>query len=115
MDRATEIELLEELAGLREARSFYLDDAVTAWPVARYTCPDRFAREMQAFGYETAARMDEEWLAELEATAMEINEADPARFEFASEPVYEEFAATVEGGQSLIDRARAAGAPEAGS
>ncbi|MXY39474.1 MAG: Rieske 2Fe-2S domain-containing protein [Rhodospirillaceae bacterium] len=48
MDRATEIELLEELAGLREARSFYLDDAVTAWPVARYTCPDRFAREMQA-------------------------------------------------------------------
>ena len=48
MDRTTEIELLEELAGLREARSFYLDDAVTAWPVARYTCPDRFAREMQA-------------------------------------------------------------------
>ena len=48
MDRATEIELLEELAGLREARSFYLDDAVTAWPVDRYTCPDRFAREMQA-------------------------------------------------------------------
>ena len=48
MDRATEIELLEELAGLRAARSFYLDDAVTAWPVARYTCPDRFAREMQA-------------------------------------------------------------------
>ena len=48
MDRKTELELLEELAGLREARSFYLDDAVTAWPVARYTCPDRFAREMQA-------------------------------------------------------------------
>lgn len=48
MDRATEIELLEELAGLREACSFYLDDAVTAWPVDRYTCPDRFAREMQA-------------------------------------------------------------------
>ena len=28
MDRSTEIELLEELAGLREARAFYLDDAV---------------------------------------------------------------------------------------
>ncbi len=48
MDRATENELLEELAGLREARSFYLDDAVTTSPVARYTCPERFARERQA-------------------------------------------------------------------
>lgn len=48
MDRTTENELLEELAGLREARSFYLDDAVTTSPVARYTCPERFARERQA-------------------------------------------------------------------
>ncbi len=48
MDRSTEIELLEELAGLREARAFYLDDAVTTSPVARYTCPDRFARERDA-------------------------------------------------------------------
>ena len=48
MDRATEIELLEELAGLREARSFFLDDAVTTSPVFRYTCPDRFAQERQA-------------------------------------------------------------------
>ena len=48
MDRATEIELLEELAGLREARSFFLDDAVTTSPVLRYTCPDRFAQERQA-------------------------------------------------------------------
>ena len=48
MDRTTEIELLEELAGLREARAFYLDDAVTPSPVARSTCPERFARERQA-------------------------------------------------------------------
>ena len=48
MDRSTEIELLEELAGLREARAFYLDDSVAASPVARYTCPDRFARERDA-------------------------------------------------------------------
>ena len=47
MDRSTEIELLEELAGLREAREFYLDDAVATSPVARYTCPERFARERQ--------------------------------------------------------------------
>ena len=48
MDRSTEIELLEELAGLREARAFYLDDAVATSPVARYTCPERFSREREA-------------------------------------------------------------------
>ena len=47
MDRSTEIELLEELAGLRESSAFYLDDAVATSPVARYTCPERFARERQ--------------------------------------------------------------------
>ncbi len=48
MDRNTELELLEELAGLRAARSFYLDDEVATSPVERYTCPERFARERQA-------------------------------------------------------------------
>ena len=48
MDRKTELELLEELTGLREARSFYLDDAVATSPVKRYTCPERFAQERQA-------------------------------------------------------------------
>jgi len=47
MDRATEITLLEELAGLRKAKSFYLDDAVTASPVQRYACPENFAKEQQ--------------------------------------------------------------------
>ncbi|WP_419936624.1 TRAP transporter substrate-binding protein [Candidatus Palauibacter sp.] len=67
---------------------------------------EAIAREMQAFVYETAARMDEELLAQLEATEMAINEADPARFEAASEPIYEEFATTVEGGRTLIEKAR---------
>ena len=47
MDRSTEIELLEELAGLREARALWLDDAASTSPVARYTCPGRFSRERQ--------------------------------------------------------------------
>ena len=47
MDRSTEIALLEELAGLRESRAFYLDDAVATSPVSRYTCPERFSRERQ--------------------------------------------------------------------
>ena len=67
---------------------------------------EAIARAMQAFVYETAARMDEELLAQLEATEMAINEADPARFEAASEPIYEEFATTVEGGRTLIEKAR---------
>lgn len=67
------------------------------------------AREMQAFVHETAARMDEELLAELEATDMQINRVDPALFREVSRPVYEEFAATVEGGQALIDKALGAG------
>ena len=41
------IELLEELAGLREACAFHLDDAISTSPVARYTCPERFSRERQ--------------------------------------------------------------------
>ena len=48
MNRSTEIELLEELARLRRARSFHLDDAVATSPVTRYTCPERFSRERQA-------------------------------------------------------------------
>ena len=35
MDRSTEIDLLEELAGLREAREFYLNDAVLVWNGSR--------------------------------------------------------------------------------
>ena len=47
MDRSTEIELLEELAGLREAHAFRLDDAVATSPISRYTCSERFSRERQ--------------------------------------------------------------------
>ena len=47
MDRSTEIELLEELAGLREGGAFHLDDAVATSPVTRYTCPQRFELERQ--------------------------------------------------------------------
>ena len=47
MNRSTEIELLDELAGLREAGAFHLDDAAATSPVARYTCAERFMRERQ--------------------------------------------------------------------
>ena len=47
MDRSTEIELLEELAGLREAGAFYPDNETATSPVARYTCQERFSRERE--------------------------------------------------------------------
>lgn len=48
MDRATEIELIEELARLRAAGAFRLDDSIAASPVARYICPERFSRERRS-------------------------------------------------------------------
>ncbi len=47
MDRRTELELLEELASLGAAQSFFLDESIATSPVTRYTCPKRFERERQ--------------------------------------------------------------------
>ena len=66
------------------------------------------AQETQAYVYETAARMDEELLGEIEAAGVKVNEADTQAFIAASEPIYEEFAATVEGGEELVRRVREA-------
>lgn len=71
---------------------------------------ERIAREMQAFVHETAERMDRELLDVLRQTEIRINEVDPERFRAASEPVYQAFAESVEGGGALIERARAAAA-----
>ncbi len=70
---------------------------------------EQIARDMQPFVYETAARLDAELLAILEATDMSINTVDPALFGTAAESVYEEFEDTVEGGRELIELARGAG------
>ena len=67
------------------------------------------AREMQAFVYETAARMDEELLAALATTRIKINRVDPERFRQVSQSIYQEFAANVDGGQTLIEKATKAG------
>ena len=45
MDRTTELGLIDELLELREAKSFFLDEAVTSSPIARYTSADRFQAE----------------------------------------------------------------------
>lgn len=90
----------------------FVTTGVNAWqrrPDDVRTEVEAIAREMQVYVYETAARMDEELLSELEATRIQINETQPEAFRAASEGVYEEFAATVEGGRELVAKAVGAG------
>jgi len=72
---------------------------------------EEVARDMQPFVYETARRLEAEYLAEMEASGIEVNEADRDRFLEASRPLYEEFAATVEGGEALLEKAISAAGP----
>ncbi len=65
------------------------------------------AAEMQEFVYETAVRLEEEYLADMVASGIVVNEADRDAFLAASQPLYEEFAASVEGGGELIAKAAA--------
>lgn len=67
------------------------------------------AGETQTFTYETAARMETELLDVIKAAGVEVNEADKDAFIAASTPIYEAFAAEVEGGQELIDAVLALG------
>ncbi len=65
------------------------------------------AVEMQDFVYETAVRLEEEYLADMVASGIAVNEADTDAFLAASQPLYEEFAASVEGGAALLAKAAA--------
>lgn len=64
---------------------------------------DRCGKETQAFVYDTAAQMETDLLDKLKAGGIEVNEADKEAFIAASQPVYKEFASSVDGGQELID------------
>ncbi len=61
------------------------------------------ASDTQTFTYEKAAQLETELLAVIKDAGVEVNEADKAAFIEASKPIYEGFAAEVEGGQELID------------
>lgn len=63
------------------------------------------AQETQAFVYETAVELETTLLAELKAGGMIVNTANKAAFIKASDVIYKEFAATVEGGGALIEKA----------
>ncbi len=57
----------------------------------------------QDFTYEKAAELEESLLKVIQDAGVEVNVADKAAFIEASKPIYEQFAAEVDGGQEMID------------
>jgi len=72
---------------------------------------ERVARDTQEFVYETAIRLDNELLGELERAGMAVNEIDRQRFLDASRAIYEAFGNEVAGGRELAERAAALAEP----
>ncbi|WP_261384786.1 TRAP transporter substrate-binding protein [Vannielia litorea] len=62
------------------------------------------AQEVALWAREQGAEQDGALLKELEEGGMEVNVADRDAFVEASAPLYEKFAAEVEGGQAMIDQ-----------
>ena len=67
------------------------------------------AADTQTFTYEKAAELETELLGVIKEAGVEVNEADKDAFISASKPIYEAFAAEVEGGQAMIDKVLALG------
>ena len=67
------------------------------------------ARDTQAWVYEKAARDDDELLAKMKTSGIQVNNANKDAFIAASKPVYDEFAKEVPGAKEVIDRAIALG------
>jgi len=65
------------------------------------------AQETQAYVYETAAAMENDLLEEIKKADIEVNEADKDAFIAASAPIYDEFAASFDGGAELVEAVRA--------
>jgi len=64
------------------------------------------AKETQAFVYETAAALEDDLLQKLRDGGMTVNEADKQAFIDASGGIYEEFAASVDGGKEMVEKAQ---------
>jgi tripartite ATP-independent transporter DctP family solute receptor len=63
--------------------------------------------EVTATVYEIASRMETDLLQVIKDAGVEVNEADKDAFIAASKPIYDEFAATVEGGPELVQQIQA--------
>jgi tripartite ATP-independent transporter DctP family solute receptor len=88
----------------------YVTSGLAAWrrlPEDVRAILEATARELQAFVYDTADRLDRELLAQLTASGIQVNESDRAAFLEASRAIYQEFATSVAGGGALIASATA--------
>jgi TRAP-type transport system periplasmic protein len=65
------------------------------------------AQETQAYVYEQAAKFDNELLAKMKSSGIQVNEVDKPAFVAASKTIYEQFGAKVKGGKALVDQALA--------
>ncbi len=83
------------------------DSAWQGWPEDVRAVLSQCGTETQNFVYEHAAQLEIDLLKVIKDAGVEVNEADKDAFVAASAPIYEEFAASVEGGQDLIDRIQA--------
>ncbi|MFP6827689.1 MAG: TRAP transporter substrate-binding protein [Gammaproteobacteria bacterium] len=63
------------------------------------------ARETQRFVYDTAERMETEFLQEMVDANVVVNEPDLESFVAASQAVYDEFSKSVTGGRALLEHA----------
>jgi len=63
------------------------------------------AKENQAFVYEQAAALETDLLQKLKDGGIEVNEADKDAFIAASQGIYDEFSASVDGGDAMVKKA----------
>ena len=68
---------------------------------------EQTAMDVEDFALEQGESLDDSLLADFEAAGMEINEVDSQAFVDGSAPIYERFAAEVEGGQQLLEQIEA--------
>ena len=81
----------------------------TALPADVRRVLEEEARSVQTFVHDTAARLDHELLAQVEAEGVKVTRPDRDAFLLASSDIYDEFDEAVEGGGLLVERAVAAG------
>ncbi len=78
-----------------------------SWPKEVQDAILKAGLDVQPWTYETATKLDKDLRQQLIDGGMTFNEADREAFVAASKPIYDQFAAEVEGGQELIERALA--------
>jgi len=71
---------------------------------------EAIAKDVQAFVYENAARLEVELLDNIKAAGVAVNEADKQAFIDASGAIYDEFSSGVSGGKEMIAKAQSLGA-----